>query len=147
MRRNYLFQDGSISHVLDAHAGKCREKVDAISRDRFLATPVDDLVEFIVADMTVEPLTIYEDRKTREQTEIFNKHVARFSDLLEKTHPTLESHPRYMKTIGVGSDTGEWRIIVRSKDDDARLIHVHVFVFNLYFGDTKQKTKSRVEGK
>lgn len=423
MRPNYLFQDGSISHVLDAHAGKCREKVDAISRDKFLATPVDDLVEFIVADMTVEPLAIYEDRKTREQTEInidvagwpgrytrgdgpclvpgirvvvavpysgdsslwnirpntfstmppfgdvgsqvvemkfespldqplerikdrlndnlriinqylawqrtsvdefnhnlpsvaraavearktrlekhdklallldiplrhnpnapklrpisvqrrivkslppvptggfkpewtiddqeyeniltiirhegrtfeatpktysvhdeeelrdiilahlnghykgdasgetfrrsgktdlrieaesrtafvaeckvwkgsqtihesvdqllgyltwrdckaalviFNKHVARFSDILEKTPPTLESHPRYMKTVGAGSDTGEWRIIVRSKDDDARLIHVHVFLFNLYFGATKQKTKSRVEGK
>lgn len=47
---------------MDAHARQCRQKVDAISKDRFLATPVDDLVEFIVADMIVEPLVIYEDR-------------------------------------------------------------------------------------
>jgi len=409
VRPNYLFQNGSISQVLDAHAGQCRQKVDAISKDRFLATPVDDLVEFIVADMTVEPLVIYEDRMTREQSEInidvagwpgrytrgdgpclvagirvvvavpytgdsslwgirpntfssvppfgdvsadvmemkfespldqplerikdqlnenlrminqyiawqresvdefnsnlpslarsavearksrlekhdklallldiplrhnpnapklrpisvqrrvvkslppapvggfkpewtidekeyeniltiirhegrtfeatpktysvhdeeelrdiilahlnghykgdasgetfrrsgktdlrieaesrtafvaeckvwkgsqtihesvdqllgyltwrdckaalviFNKHVAGFSDILDKTHPMLESHPRYMKTVVAGNDAGEWRIIVRSKEDDARLIHVHVFLFNLYF--------------
>jgi len=64
---------------------------------------------------------------------IFNKHVAGFSDILAKTHPMFESHPRYMKTVVADRDAGEWRIIIRSKEDDARLIHMHVFLFNLYF--------------
>ena len=50
--------------------GSVGRRLNAISKDRFLATPVDDLVEFIVADMIVEPLVIYEDRMTREQSEI-----------------------------------------------------------------------------
>jgi hypothetical protein len=61
MKPSYLFQNSGISQVLDAHASQCQQKVDAISRDRFLATPVDDLVEFVVADMTIEPLVIYEE--------------------------------------------------------------------------------------
>ena len=50
--------------------GSVGRRLNAISKDRFLATPVDDLVEFIVADMIIEPLVIYEDRMTREQSEI-----------------------------------------------------------------------------
>jgi hypothetical protein len=50
--------------------GSVGRRLNAISKDRFLATPVDDLVEFVVADMIVEPLVIYEDRMTREQSEI-----------------------------------------------------------------------------
>jgi hypothetical protein len=38
-----------------------------------------------------------------------------------------------MKTVVADRDAGEWRIIIRSKEDDARLIHMHVFLFNLYF--------------
>ncbi len=113
MRPNYLFQNGSISQVLDAHAGQCRQKVDAISKDRFLATPVDDLVEFIVADMTVEPLVIYEDRMTREQSEI-NIDVAGWPGRYTRGDgPCLVAGIRVVKSLPpapVGGFKPEWTI-------------------------------------
>jgi hypothetical protein len=74
---------------------------------------------------------------------VFNKHVAGFSDILDNTQPMLESHPRFMKTAAAMSDIGEWRTIFRAKEDASRLIHVHVFLFNLYFESAKPKSKRR----
>lgn len=70
MKRNCLFQKSSISNVLDAQGAQCRQKVDAIAKDQFLGTPVDDLVDFVVAQIVVQPLVIYDDRMSREQHEI-----------------------------------------------------------------------------
>ena len=110
MRPNYLFQNGSISQVLDAQAGQCRQKVDAISKDSFLATPVDDLVEFIVADMTVEPLAIYEDRMTREQSEI-NIDVAGWPGRYTRGDgPCLVPGIRVVVALPYSGDSSLWNI-------------------------------------
>lgn len=69
---------------------------------------------------------------------IFNKDVAGFTDLLQKIKPTLESHPRFMKVIG-DSAQAEWRCAFRSKEDDSRLVHVHVFVFNIFTGSKSEE--------
>ncbi len=62
---------------------------------------------------------------------VFNKHNAKFSELLEKIPETLKSHPNFLKHAGDKS-AGEWRCVFRSKEDEARLVTVHVFAFNLY---------------
>jgi len=62
---------------------------------------------------------------------VFDKDVAGFTGLLEKIAPTIETHSRFMKMIPI-EQPGEWRCIFRSKEDDARLVHIHVFVFNIY---------------
>jgi hypothetical protein len=36
-----------------------------------------------------------------------------------------------MKTVHC-SEGGEWRAVIRSKEDDARLVHVHIFLLNIY---------------
>ncbi len=68
---------------------------------------------------------------------VFNKDVAGFIEVLKKTQSSIETHPRFMKRLDI-SDQGEWRCVFRSKDDDARLVHVHVFVFNLYLLKKKE---------
>lgn len=62
---------------------------------------------------------------------IFNKHNAKFSELLQKIPEFLAAHPRFWKSLGSGGD-GEWRFIFASTEDDAREVVVHVFLFNLY---------------
>ena len=69
---------------------------------------------------------------------IFNKKVAGFTDILQKTRPAIESHPRFLKMVNETDLEGEWRCIFRSKEDDARLVHVHVFLFDLFVTSTKK---------
>jgi hypothetical protein len=62
---------------------------------------------------------------------IFDKDVAGFTAIRQKTEVALKSHPRINEMLPDG-DQGEWRCVFKSKDDDARLLQVHVFLFNLY---------------
>ncbi|MDK9556093.1 hypothetical protein QQF73_00550 [Marinobacter sp. M216] len=64
---------------------------------------------------------------------IFNKHNARFSELLAKVPEGLKKHPKFRsETLPPGA--GEWRYSMTSLEDDGRIIHVHVYLFNLYGG-------------
>jgi len=62
---------------------------------------------------------------------IFNKHNGRFSEILEKIPETLTTHRLFVKSMD-GRSAGEWRYCFRSEEDEARLVAVHVFAFNLY---------------
>jgi hypothetical protein len=69
---------------------------------------------------------------------IFNKSVAGFTDILLKTKTSVESHPCFVKMV-TETDQGEWRYIFKSKDDDARMLQIHVFLFNLYIVQQKKE--------
>lgn len=62
---------------------------------------------------------------------VFNKHNAKFSEVLEKIPEALKIHPCYLKDMGYRLP-GEWRFLFRSKEDEARLVTIHVSAFNLY---------------
>jgi len=62
---------------------------------------------------------------------VFNKHNAKFSEVLEKIPDALQSHLHFLKDMD-HSPAGEWRYLFRSMEDEARLVTVHVFAFNLY---------------
>jgi len=62
---------------------------------------------------------------------LFNKHNRGLTSIQEAVSDTFRHHPRHMKHDTV-SETGEWRFVLRSHEDDARLIHCHVFLFNLF---------------
>jgi len=68
---------------------------------------------------------------------VFNKNNANFSELLTKIPDVFKTHSRQMKEVDI-KEQGEWRFVFRSQDDDARLIHIHVFVFNLYVKEHKK---------
>jgi len=91
-----------------------------------IAASIDQLLEYLT----------WRDCKTA--IVIFNKDTAGFTDLLAKVPEAIRAHHRFMKMTD-DSAQGEWRCVVRSKDDDARLIHIAVFVFNLYVGESKRE--------
>jgi hypothetical protein len=68
--RSYLFHEGDLSATLDAHSRKVQEVVDSISRDQLLASPVDDVVSYVVGEVQIDPIALYEDRMVRDQQEI-----------------------------------------------------------------------------
>lgn len=64
---------------------------------------------------------------------IFNKHNARFSELLAKAPEVTKKHSKFRSELQAPGD-GEWRFSMTSLEDDGRIIHVHVYLFNLYGG-------------
>lgn len=68
-RDNLLFYEGDLHATLDNHARQISEKVNAIPKDQFLATPEQDLVDHVYSEMHIEPLTLYEESMEMEQFE------------------------------------------------------------------------------
>jgi len=62
---------------------------------------------------------------------LFNKHNAKFNELLKKIPETLQTHPNFKRDLGQKGD-GEWRFVFTSMEDELRQITVNVFLFNLY---------------
>lgn len=62
---------------------------------------------------------------------IFNKHNAKFSEILNKIPDVFASHSRFKKNLGKQID-GEWRYSFMSEEDDSRLIEIQVFIFNIF---------------
>jgi len=92
---------------------------------RHLAESVDQLLGYLT----------WRDCKTA--LIVFNRQVAGFSEIESKVLPTLREHPGYVRDTAT-DQAGEWRIWLRDKDDAARQILVHVFLFNLYVPGKKQ---------
>lgn len=65
---------------------------------------------------------------------IFNKHNAKFTELLTKVPETCRSHTNFKKDLGQKGD-GEWRFVFTLLEDELRQVIVHVFVFNLYIAE------------
>lgn len=68
-RDNLLFYEGDLHETLDNHIKQISEKVNAVQKDQFLASPEEDIVENIYGELHIEPLTLYEDSMEMEQHE------------------------------------------------------------------------------
>ena len=62
---------------------------------------------------------------------IFNKNVKDFSKIVEDMPSVLEEYPGTIDPPQAES-RGEWRILVRGKEDRGHQFVIHVFAFNLY---------------
>ena len=133
---------GDASGETFRRSGKTDLRIEAESRTAFVAECKVWKGSQIIHESVDQLLGYLTWRDCKAALIIFNKDVAGFSGVIDKMQPMLESHSQFMKTVSAMSEMGEWRIIFRSKEDDARLIHVHVFLFNLYFGASKQRTRS-----
>jgi len=60
--RDYLFAEFDLADSLRSNQAKIQEQVDSINKDQFLATPYEDLIEYVVNQNTIDPITLYEDR-------------------------------------------------------------------------------------
>lgn len=65
-----LFYGGDLFKSLRHQHEEISEKVDAISKDQFLTTPEDDLLDHIYDTVHIEPIVLYEDRMEMEQNEV-----------------------------------------------------------------------------
>lgn len=62
---------------------------------------------------------------------LFNKEIAGFSSIQKKVPSLFKNHDNYVHNLQ-SNNAGEWRYILKSKDDEGRHIIIHVFLFNLY---------------
>lgn len=60
-QRNYLFNQYNLVANLEGMRNGIKAQVDAIQKDQFLNTPVDDLIDHFVDKNEVEPLILHED--------------------------------------------------------------------------------------
>jgi hypothetical protein len=108
--RNYLFSEGDLARGLDANRRRIRELVDAIHREQFLATSVDTICEHIVAQLTVDPLVLHEDKMTMEhaETKIDVTHRFEYGGSLDGRPVMVDGH---MLTfyIPLSGDADLWR--------------------------------------
>jgi len=62
---------------------------------------------------------------------VFNKNNAKFTELLGRIPETIQAHEKFRQSLSKGQD-GEWEFLMTSREDEARQVRVHVFVFNIY---------------
>jgi len=65
-----LFFEGDLSETIRNYFAKVNEKIDLLSKEQFLNTPEEELVEHFVTSLSIEPLVLFEDSKEMEQEEI-----------------------------------------------------------------------------
>jgi hypothetical protein len=108
---NVLFWNGELSATLENHLRSAEEKVNSVSKEQFLATPIDDLIEHISNQLYVEPLQIYENSMEMSQREIQidisnEKHRNRFVD----RGPILVSGISVTISIPYSGDPKLWKL-------------------------------------
>ncbi len=62
---------------------------------------------------------------------IFNKETTSFSKILADLPNAIRDHPSFEKELAKPQYDGEWRFVIKHKDDAERKIVLHVFAFNL----------------
>lgn len=70
-------------------------------------------------------------RDSKASLIMFNSKNKNFSKILEVLLDTVESHSLFIRDLSC-EETGEWRVQMRSKEDEGRRVTVHIFVFDLY---------------
>jgi hypothetical protein len=64
---------------------------------------------------------------------IFNKHNAKFSALIESIPSVFQVHEKFQAELR-SANSGEWEFSMRSREDEGRLVLIHIFAFNFYSG-------------
>lgn len=73
----------------------------------------------------------------------FNKDVKGFTDVQQSAAECLKKHSLFVDDIGCAL-SGELRIRFKQKDDDKRIVTIHVFLFNLMTTPREKRTVKRV---
>ncbi len=70
-------------------------------------------------------------RDSKASLIVFNLNNRKFSKILEAVPETIRDHRLFVRNLPL-EETGEWRVQMRSQEDEGRRVIVHVFVFNLF---------------
>lgn len=123
---------GNASGETFRNAGKTDIKIESKNRAAFVAeckvwrgqkelsSAVDQLLSYLTW------------RDCKASIIIFNKNNVNFSEILAKIPDTLNDHSRLKKFVRKVED-GEWEYVFMSENDDARLVFIRVFAFNIFY--------------
>lgn len=70
-------------------------------------------------------------RDSKASVIVFNTQNRYFSKVLSAVPDTIRGHNLFVRDLPC-EETGEWRVLMRSEEDEGRRVTVHVFLFNLY---------------
>lgn len=70
-------------------------------------------------------------RDSKAAVIIFNTSVSKFSEIPDKLRDAVRAHHLFISEVPA-TQTGEFRVIMRSAEDEGRRVSVHLFAFNLY---------------
>jgi hypothetical protein len=122
---------GDASAETFRRSGKTDIRIEAKTRYAFVAECKIWKGPKTISDCIDQLLSYLTWRDCKTAIILFNKDISGFIDILQKTKTAIESHPCFKNTV-FKSDQGEWRCIFRSTEDEARLLQIHIFHFNLY---------------
>jgi len=131
------YYKGDASGETFRRVGKTDIRIEAENRAAFVAECKVWKGRKTIAECVDQLLSYLTWRDCKTAIVIFNKDVAGFSDILARTKPAIEAHPKILKMVQA-TDHGEWKVVFRSQDDDARLVHVQFFLFNLFVPSKKK---------
>lgn len=109
-RSNQLFSDGELSSALDAKQNSIRDSVNAVSREQFLATSVDTLVEHLIGPLIIEPLVLHEDQMQMDHSEAQVDVTGRFDYDFGDGGRQFTSGHRLTFHIPFTGDAGLWKL-------------------------------------
>lgn len=111
--------------------GKTDIRIEDENRAAFVAECKVWSGEKIITEAIDQLMSYLTWRDCKSALIIFNKHNSKFSEILQKVPVLMRNHRFFKKDNGSVGD-GEWSYVFRSGEDEARLIHLRVFLFNIY---------------
>ena len=122
-----LFRDGDLSVILHGRAEEVIAKVAAIPEDQFLATSEEQLVEYLISVLEVEPIELHESamEMDKEETKVDVSHEADRNPFRDPG-PIYVSGIRVTVTIPYTGDPELWRL------------RLHQFQMNYPRGNVRQ---------
>ena len=70
-------------------------------------------------------------RDSKASVLVFNTRNKNFSKILPAVPDAIRGHSLFLRDLPC-EETGEWRVLMRSEEDEGRRVTVHVFLFDLY---------------
>lgn len=108
--RNYLFSDGDLQPTLDNQLRTARNAVASMRRDQFLATSIDTLVEHLVVEYSVTPLTLHEEQRFMDREEAQIDVTGRFDYFQAHSGPTIAKGFRFTFFYPFSGDANLWKL-------------------------------------
>jgi hypothetical protein len=107
----YLFYKGDLAESLRQNAQRIQQKVDSIPQDQFFLASDETLVQHIVPEFQIVPLTLYEDRMVMDERET-RVDVSRDRDrnLFGDPGPIYVSGIEVTISIPYTGDQGLWKL-------------------------------------
>ena len=70
-------------------------------------------------------------RDSKASVIVFNTRNRNFSKILPAISDAIRGHALFVRDLPC-EETGEWRVLMRSAEDEGRRVTVHIFLFDLY---------------